>query len=495
MIRRITALGVSLALLLSAPVAFAAPATVQLPIQDATGHARNYKAMSSDGTLSGDLSQTNVLVDSNQTPVIGEVQASPTANTLLDRLKTVHTDLGTINITLGSPMQQTGGSVSITGTLPGFTSPPTFNCGTGCGGSGGTASNFAATFPTAGTAAGFYNGGNLSYGTVDGSHYLNVNCQIGCGGGGGGGAVTAASGAYAAGSLAAGAGVDGWNLTQGTKADTAWVSGSGSEIAILKAIANAASGALPTGTNQIGHVVLDAGSVAVASGNVADNATDSGNPVKVGCVYLTTLTTYTTTGNRANCNADQFGNIRTVAGIFKVGGTDNISNFNMGAFPVAGAQNAASQANPGVMNLGYNGATSNDWSMSRTMLATDDDTGVGVMATHTKPVSAASAGTSDSHCTAVCASSIVSGAHNIYGAGFSSTVTGWLLLYDATSCPANGTVSPLRWYSYTVANITATLSWNDLPHHLSTGIAACFSTTGPYVQTASTTAAIWIDYK
>lgn len=48
----------------------------------------------------------------------------------------------------------------------------------------------------------------------------------GGGGGGGGGAVTmasgaVASGAYSAGSLASGAGVDGWDLTQGAKADAA----------------------------------------------------------------------------------------------------------------------------------------------------------------------------------------------------------------------------------------------------------------------------------
>lgn len=35
------------------------------------------------------------------------------------------------------------------------------NCITGCGGSGGTASNFGSTFPTAGTAAGFTNGTNM----------------------------------------------------------------------------------------------------------------------------------------------------------------------------------------------------------------------------------------------------------------------------------------------------------------------------------------------
>jgi hypothetical protein len=38
-----------------------------------------------------------------------------------------HTDLGAINTTLGSPMQMSGGFVSLAGSLPSFTSTPTFN--------------------------------------------------------------------------------------------------------------------------------------------------------------------------------------------------------------------------------------------------------------------------------------------------------------------------------------------------------------------------------
>ena len=50
-------------------------------------------------------------------------------------------------------------------------------------------------------------------------------------------AVTSASGSIASGALAAGSGTDGWNVTEGTKADSAWTgSGSGSVIAILKSL-------------------------------------------------------------------------------------------------------------------------------------------------------------------------------------------------------------------------------------------------------------------
>lgn len=88
----------------------------------------------------------------------------------------------------------------------------------------------------------------------------------GAGGGGGSGgssgAVTiastgVASGAYSAGSIAAGAGVDGWDLTQGAKADAAWSSGSGSVVAILKAIATNSGAAIPAGSALIGKLGID----------------------------------------------------------------------------------------------------------------------------------------------------------------------------------------------------------------------------------------------
>lgn len=121
--------------------------------------------------------------------------------------------------------------------------------------------------------------------------------------------------------------------------------------------------------------------------------------------------------------------------------------------------------------------------------------GTGTTAVHLAPTSVVGATTSDSHCTAACASTLVSGAHNLYGANFSATVSGWLLVYDSLTCGANGTVSPLRTYAYPTANLSATVSWGSTPLRFATGIALCFSTTGPYTATASTTAFIAADYK
>lgn len=70
------------------------------------------------------------------------------------------------------------------------------------------------------------------------------------GGGGGGGPVTGAVGSF----------VDGWNVTEGTKADAAW-SGSGSAtiVSVLKAQYGALTAALPAGTNTIGAVTQASG--------------------------------------------------------------------------------------------------------------------------------------------------------------------------------------------------------------------------------------------
>jgi hypothetical protein len=56
------------------------------------------------------------------------------------------------------------GSVSITGSLPGFATEPHFICDSGCSGGsggGGTSSNFNSPFPAAGTAFGVSNGTNM----------------------------------------------------------------------------------------------------------------------------------------------------------------------------------------------------------------------------------------------------------------------------------------------------------------------------------------------
>lgn len=107
----------------------------------------------------------------------------------------------------------------------------------------------------------------------------------------------------------------------------------------------------------------------------------------------------------------------------------------------------------------------------------------------------ATVGVTTAQCAVACASKITTGAHGLYGLNFSATVTGTMFLYDATSCAANGTVTPLQAIAYPTANQSIGVSWGDIPMIFATGIAVCFSSTGPYTATASTTAFISYGYK
>lgn len=62
-----------------------------------------------------------------------------------------------------------------------------------------------------------------------------------------------------------------------------------------------------------------------ATGNVANDAADSGNPVKVGGVYRATLASVAD-GDRTDAQSDTYGNLRTLIAGQQVTGTDNIAN-------------------------------------------------------------------------------------------------------------------------------------------------------------------------
>ena len=170
--------------------------------------------------------------------------------------------------------------------------------------------------------------GSFRYVPLDTNGIPEVDCVVGCSGGGGGGsggAVTAASGAYAVGSL-----VDGAVATIGAKADTAWGgSGSASEISLLKAIYGAFATSLPAGTNAIGSIgntgfgingtlpafaatptvnlgtlngAATAANQSAIIGPLAAGASAT-NSALMGCVYSSTLPTLTT-GQQAAAQCD-----------------------------------------------------------------------------------------------------------------------------------------------------------------------------------------------
>lgn len=77
---------------------------------------------------------------------------------------------------------------------------------------------------------------------------------------------------------------------------------------------------------------------------------------------------------------------------------------------------------------------------------------------------------------------------------YSLTVTigatsGWVLVFNATSAPADGAVTPKWWFPISSNGTSGQIAaaWVAGASY-ATGITACFSTTGPFTKTASATA-------
>jgi len=80
-------------------------------------------------------------------------------------------------------------------------------------------------------------------------------------------------------------------------------------------------------------------------------------------------------------------------------------------------------------------------------------------------------------------------AGTLFAATLYSSVSGWFLIFNATSAPADGAVTPIEFLRYPTADVT--MGYTASPGlTASTGIVICFSTTGPYTKTASATATI-----
>lgn len=75
----------------------------------------------------------------------------------------------------------------------------------------------------------------------------------------------------------------------------------------------------------------------------------------------------------------------------------------------------------------------------------------------------------------------------LYAAEVGSTsASGWLMLFNTTSAPADGAVTPLKAFQV-AANTSARLAFST-PLTFSAGITLVFSSTGPFTKTASITA-------
>ena len=77
-------------------------------------------------------------------------------------------------------------------------------------------------------------------------------------------------------------------------------------------------------------------------------------------------------------------------------------------------------------------------------------------------------------------------AGNLYGYNVLATVAGYLMIFNSTTVPADGAVTPLICLPL-AAGAGVDRSF-DIPRRFTTGITLVFSSTGPYTKTASATA-------
>ena len=116
------------------------------------------------------------------------------------------------------------------------------------------------------------------------------------------------------------------------------------------------------------------------------------------------------------------------------------------------------------------------------------------------PTSASGAATSRTTTTALAANLVVKGsAGNLYGFTVSadSTLSGaawWIMVYDATSAPADGAVTPAKCYAMPSGVTSASYSF-PAPTAFATGITIGVSTDGCFTKAASIHAFISGDYK
>lgn len=274
-------------------------------------------------------------------------------------------------------------------------------------------------------------------------------------------------------------------------------------------------------------------------GNVAAGVADSGNPVKIGCPYNSTLPTYTN-GQRGDCQLSQSGGILisgravTVTDATGTASLVSIPNQLGGAGMIPGVtsvfngttydrQRDATIVNAttgmglsaagvlckynttpptytdgqfGNCQMGTRGGVSfteyaKDTTTALTSVALATvGTGTDVKAIHLVPNSSANAGVAPSKNAVVGGNRVLkASAGNLYSLNVvSGALAGYILVHDSTTVPADGVVTPI--YCTTLAANSSLFTSFMPPITATTGLAVVFSTTGCYSQTTSATAFI-----
>lgn len=209
-----------------------------------------------------------------------------------------------------------------------------------------------------------------------------------------------------------------------------------------------------------------------------------GDPVGVGGLYVSSLPTYTT-GQRSNFITDSFGNQRAKFITDIATGADDVSNNALGLGIYAG--NQASVTYLGVFNYAFDGTT---WDRFRTINGALT-TGAGTQAVAMAPSTAAAAAIAPVPSTIAEGSRVFkSGAGNAFTWRVTTGIVGgYVLIFDATSAPADGVVTPIDCVAV-AANSTVGSNMDTLPDRFTTGYTIVFSSTGCFTKTISATAFI-----
>lgn len=235
-----------------------------------------------------------------------------------------------------------------------------------------------------------------------------------------------------------------------------------------------------TSTNPLKTSSGGSGSTAdQIQGNVAAGATNTGNPVGVGCYGSSSAPTAVTNGQRANLWCNLRGGVATFladANGTLVGLSNNNGTIGTGNF--------------GLLTIGQNYVwNSTVWEQLRTVQGADS-AGTGVLATGEVPTSVAAMAITPAATTAAASNLVVkASAGNLYQwAVTSGASAGYVMIFNATSAPADGAVTPAAC-RVLAANSTLSSTYTR-PARFSTGITIVFSTTGCFNKTASATAYI-----
>lgn len=78
------------------------------------------------------------------------------------------------------------------------------------------------------------------------------------------------------------------------------------------------------------------------------------------------------------------------------------------------------------------------------------------------------------------------GASSLTGTSGYIGAAGYIMIFDATSPPADGAVNPLVW-AYVPTAGSWSIWYGDVPAHFTNGVVVCASSTGPLTKTAYST--------